>query len=218
MADAALPIKVKLDITVGKEIAFSENVDFQVDGACIVQIVVPIGEKGVDVSVAPDVAEAIDFQFLVVRPLLLGTQPIKAADLIEKSKLTDDSKAKDEKPTVKHILEYGIPIPNRDQRKPLRGTHVFAAGQTEWMTDMLKNGAPGGLTKLRFWNSKKAASTDDLTETEKEKLFKDDKRFQDSNGKKKEGEAFKLAEQEWAKGRHDITVQIVAGFTPTVAS
>ena len=172
----------------------------------------PANEKPIDVAVAPEVSDALNFQFLLIRPLLLGQVPIKASDLVMDAKLK------------KEILEYSVPVkakcpPDKtadEQRKPLRGSHVFAAGQTEWVTDMLNEGHPGGLTKLQFWNNKPAANFDLLTDAEKAKLFKEDKNFQDATGKPLTGEPLTKAKSDWAKGRHDITVQIITGYTPVL--
>lgn len=211
MADGPTPLKVAYTISVGKEVSFSETIDFQVSATCMTTVVVPNDAKPVDVSVAAEVADALNFQFLLIRPLLLGQVPIKAADLVH---TTDPAK-----PPV-GILVYSVPVANPatadDQRKPLRGSHVFAAGQTEWVTDMLKAGGPGGLTKLRFWNSKPAAKLSDLSEADKAKVLKENPLFQDPvTGKPlADQKLIDKAEEKWAAGRHDITVQIVAGYSP----
>lgn len=211
MADGPTPLKVAYTISVGKEVSFSETIDFQVSATCMTTVVIKNDKKPVEVAVAPDVADALNFQFLLIRPLLLGQVPIKAADLV----LTADPA----KPPV-GILVYSVPVANPatadDQRKPLRGSHVFAAGQTEWVTDMLKAGGPGGLTKLRFWNSKPAAKLSDLSEADKAKVLKENPLFQDPvTGKPlADQKLIDKAEEKWAAGRHDITVQIVAGYSP----
>jgi hypothetical protein len=200
VADGDFTIKVKLDVAAGKEVAFSETAELMVPASCLTRVPVPAGGSKIEVSVCGEVRDALDFQFLLVRPVQLGPNPIKPADLV----------APDRKPW----LEYGVPVPsdpNKEQRKPLRGTHVFVNGQTEWVTDMLKDGGPGGLTRLWFWNNKAVATEADMTQAEKDKLLKG------ADGKPLEGEAKTKAIAAWATGRHDIVVQVVAGYSPVLA-
>jgi len=217
VVDSPFPIKVKFEVSAGKEVSFSETVELKVKAACITQIVVPIGDKPVDVSIAPAVSKALDFQFLMVRPLLLGEVAIKPSDLVELA----DKKLPG---SWKGILEYSVLIPEDvsgadpdEQRKPLRGLHVFVAGQTEWVTDMLDGGSPGGLKELRFWNNKSAAELPKV-EAELQKLLKEDKFFQDESGKPVTGDELDSRKIQWARDRSAITVQIVTGYSPILAS
>jgi hypothetical protein len=200
MPDGPYVIKVKLDVTPGPDKAVSDSAEIKVDAVCVGQFVVPANtdDKFTEVAVAPAVDPA-RFHFLLIRPVLIGKNPITPADLA-------DTREGDK---WKWVLTYSVPVSDektaRDQRKPLRGPHVFAHGQTEWVTDMLGSGGkPGSLTKLYFWNAKKQATADDFPQAEKDKLA--------AQGKGKD-EIAAIAKA-WAEGRNDITVQIVAGYTP----
>jgi hypothetical protein len=197
--DGPYTIKVKLDVTPGPDKAFSESSEIKVEAVCVGQFVVPANtnDKPTEVAVAPAVPPC-QFQFLLIRPILLGKNPITAADLAD---VTDGQERK-------WTLTYSVPVndPQKawDQRKPLRGSHVFANGQTEWVTDMLGGDRPGSLTKLYFWNAKRQAVAADFPQAEQDKMK--------SQGKS-QGEIDAFIKN-WIEGRNDITVQVVAGYTP----
>jgi len=71
----------------------------------------------------------------VCQPAVLMIRPIKIGDV-------DVKKAEDLKGLA---LEYSTILRDgyKDQdRKPIRGTHVFANGMAEWVTDMAAEGSP----------------------------------------------------------------------------
>jgi hypothetical protein len=202
---------VKLSVTAGKEVSFSDTIEISTQSLCVSEVTLPAvvaGESFAEVNIAANVADPRFFQFLSIRPVLLGKEPVKPSDLIIKDTVTANDPGC-------AFLEYSGPKPAeykgdwKPQRKPLRGTHTFAVGQTEWVTDMLAGGSPGGLTKLLFWYRKPVATEADMSDAAKDKFLK-------VNGVELQGDERGKAVAKWADGRHDITIQIVAGYSPIV--
>ena len=196
MPDLSHTIKVKFEVTAGSEKTFSEPAEMTVKGCCVSYVVVPADtdDKATEVSIAPEVSDPVYFNFLLIRPMQLGDATVTPADLCDPAK------------PESACLTYGVPCddPKQEQRKPLRGSHVFANGQTEWVTDMLQGGHPGGLTRLRFWSRKKAPKAEaDLPVAVRERL----KGLPDADRKK---QLDKLLDP----GQYAFTIQVIAGYSP----
>ncbi len=200
VADGPYIIKVKYDITPGPDKAISDTIELKVEAVCVAQFVIKAGslQESTEVAVVPDV-DPDRLQFLMIRPMLLGKNPITPADLINK---------KDGKELS--FLNYSVSEKacSTKQHKPITGPHVFAFGQTEWITDMLDQGDPGGLSKLYFWYTKPVAVIGDYPAIEKAKLKAAGKKDQDIDD----------IIADWVKDRHDLTLQIIAGYTPAKTS
>ncbi len=185
MADGPFVIKVKMDVTAGSEKAFTELSELNVNAMCVTNVVVA-ASSALEVPVMPEIKEERgNFRFLLVRPTKVGADDIKPEHL---------GNPEDE-PKLEYATTSGV---DPRQRKPIRGSHTFVNGQTEWITDMIMNAQPGGLKTLWFWNNfKKPEPTEDMiNEWKKLGPAEGDKKLSDYKNSK------------------NIALQIIAGYVP----
>lgn len=177
MANGPHKIVVKLDVDTGCH-TVSETTTFTVDATCVSDVKVASGSR-VTIHPMPTGNTQKPPEFLLVQPYSLGGKAIPAGLLLGAAQAGTDWKKgfrvpvpptpQDKPDTKTEIFWYGTveystdvdhdtdPRPKGDgQRKPLQATHAFFAGQTEWVTDMVKDGGPGALKHLVFWNNLKA--------------------------------------------------------------
>jgi hypothetical protein len=190
----------KIKVTFGVDIpgltpAVSDTQETVVDVKHECQVTIPSNGKVFPVRLMPH--GVCQPTFLMVRPMKVGNVEVKKTEDLKDLKL-------------EYATILGKPEDKDRDRKPITGTHVFANGMAEWVTDMTAKGKPGPLKSLYFWNT-----TPPVWEVE----MKDGKPVLDEDGNPKlamkDGNPIPAKEKDGKPSQpRSVTVLIFVGYSP----